>query len=102
MIAQFTLIPLGTKNDSLSKVLAKAVRHIAESGLEYKVGPMGTTIEGEWYQVMNLINHCRKTILRDCPRVEISIFIDDRKGAANQITGKVKSLEKKMGMKLKK
>ncbi len=102
MIAQFTLIPIGTKTDSLSKTLAKAMSHIVESGLEYKVGPMGTAVEGDWYQIMNLVNRCRKTLLRECSRVQISITIDDRKNAENPIAQKVKSLEKKMGVKLKK
>lgn len=102
MIVQFTLTPLGTKTDSLSRVLAKAMRHVPESGLDYRVGPMGTVVEGEWYQIMNLINRCRKTILRACPRVAIAISVDDRKNASDRITGKVKSLEKKMGVKLKK
>ena len=102
MIAQFTLIPLGTKTDSLSRSLAKAMRHVADSGLDYKAGPMGTAVEGDWYQIMNLINRARKTILREYPRVLISITLDDRKNAKGRITGKVKSLEKKMGMKLRK
>ncbi len=102
MIAQFTLTPLGTKNDSLSRVLAKAMKLVAESGLDYRVGPMSTVVEGEWYQIMTLINRCRKTLLRTCPRVAIAITIDDRKNAVGRITGKVKSLEKKMGIRLKK
>lgn len=102
MLAQFTLIPLGTKSDSLSKMLAKAIRPVVESGLDYKVGSMGTTLEGDWYQIMHCINRCRKTLLRECARVEISIFIDDRKKAKKQIVSKVKSLERKMRFKLKK
>ena len=100
MIAQFTLIPLGTKTDSLSKALAKALVHVVESGLEHKVGPMGTTVQGDWYQVMNLINRCRKTLLKECDRVSIQITVDDRKEAADPIREKVRSLEKKMGRKL--
>lgn len=102
MIVQFTLIPLGTKSESLSKTLAKAMVHVAESNLPYKVGPMGTTVEGEWFEIINLINHCRKTILRECPRVSIIINMDDRKNATDRIRGKVTSLEKKMGRKLSK
>ena len=100
MISQFTLIPLGTKTDSLSKTLAKAMEHIVESGLDYKVGPMGTTVQGDWYQIMNLINRCRKTLLKDCDRVSIQISVDDRKDAQDPIREKVRSLEKKMGKKL--
>ncbi len=102
MIAQFTLTPLGTKSDSLSKVLAKAMKHVAESGLEYKVGPMGTVVQGDWHEVMTLINHCRKTILREVPRVAIQIAVDDRPGAKNPIKSKVQSLEKKMRLSLNK
>ncbi len=102
MIVQFTLIPLGLKGDSLSKSLVKAMRHVADSGLDYKVGPMGTVVEGEWYQVMNLINRCRKTLLKENSRVHISIAVDDRKNATDRIVGKVKSLEQKMGVKIKK
>ena len=102
MIAQFTLMPLGTKTDSLSKSLAKAMKHVVDSGLTYRVGPMGTTVEGDWYQVMTLINRCRKTILREHPRVSIWISIDDRPEARNPMVSKVRSLEKKMGVKVKK
>ena len=102
MIAQFTLIPLGTKTDSLSRSLAKAMRHVADSGLHYKVGAMGTTVEGDWYEIMNLINRCRKTLARECPRVLVSIALDDRKNVKDPINSKVKSLERKMGTKLRK
>ncbi len=102
MIAQFTLVPLGTKTDSLSKSLAKAMKHVVDSGLNYKIGPMGTVVEGDWYQVMTLINRCRKTLLREAPRVTIQISVDDRPEAKNPIESKVRSLERKMGMKVKK
>ena len=103
MIAQFTLVPIGTKTDSLSKLIAKAVPPIVESGLDYKLGPMGTVVEGDWYQIINLINRCRKTLLRECDRLQINITFDDRKKASKGLIGsKVKSLEKKTGLKLKK
>ncbi len=101
MIVQFTLTPIGTKTDSLSGTLAKAMMLVAKSGLPYKVGPMGTAVEGDWNAVMNLIDRCRKTLLRECDRVSISITVDDRKDARpNRIKEKVLSLEKKMKMKL--
>jgi len=100
MIVQLTLTPLGTKNASLSKIIARAFRPILRSKLRYKVGPMGTTIEGEWSQIMNCINQCRKILLQNSSRAAISIMIDDRKGVKNPLTRKVQSLEKKLGRKL--
>ncbi|OGR82119.1 MAG: hypothetical protein A2901_07650 [Elusimicrobia bacterium RIFCSPLOWO2_01_FULL_54_10] len=102
MIASFTLIPLGTKTDSLSKSLVKAMKLVAQSGLPYKAGPMGTAVEGDWDDVMGLIDRCRNTILKEAPRVMIQIAVDTRRGAKNQLVSKVASLEKKMGLKLKK
>lgn len=102
MIAQFTLVPLGTKSDSLSKILAKAVRHVAESGLDYRVGPMGTVVEGDWHEIMTLINRCRKTLAKECRRVQIQITVDDRGNAVGRIEGKIRSLEKKAGLRLRK
>src|SRR3989344_3823525 len=102
MIAQFTLIPLGTKTDSLSKSLVKAMKLVAQSGLSYKAGPMGTAVEGDWDEVMDLIDRCRKTILREAPRVAIQIAVDDRKDAKNPLVSKLSALEKKMGIPLKK
>ncbi|OGR96358.1 MAG: hypothetical protein A2902_07205 [Elusimicrobia bacterium RIFCSPLOWO2_01_FULL_64_13] len=101
MIAQFSLIPLGTKTDSLSGALAKAVRIVAESGLPYKTGPMGTAVEGSWEEVTGLIDRCRKAVLEENPRVLISISIDDRKGKGGRLEGKVESLEEKAGIRLK-
>ncbi|OGR89762.1 MAG: hypothetical protein A3A86_04590 [Elusimicrobia bacterium RIFCSPLOWO2_01_FULL_60_11] len=101
MIAQFTLIPLGTKTDSLSQSLVNAMKLVAESGLAYKAGPMGTAVEGDWDEVMDLIGRCREAILKEAPRVMVLIEVDDRKGAKNPIVSKLASLEKKMGIKLK-
>lgn len=101
MIAQFTLVPIG-QSESLSGLLADAMRPVVDSGLDYRVGPMGTTVEGTWSQIMSLIDQCRKILLQKSGRVQILIHVDDRKNAQGRIKGKVKSLEKKMGRKIKK
>ncbi len=73
---------------------------VVKSGLNYKIGSMGTVVEGDWDEVMALISRCRKAILKEVPRVTIHISVDDRKGAKNPMTSKVLSLEKKMGIKI--
>ena len=101
MLAQFTLIPIATKTDSLSDALTESIKLIINSGLNYKAGPMGTTVEGEWNEIINLINRCRKQLLKNHSRVSIHITIDDRKNSKGRIEGKITSLEKKIGKKLK-
>ena len=46
------------KGESVSPYVARLVRVIRESGLPHKLGPMGTSIEGEWHQVMAVVTHC--------------------------------------------
>ena len=46
MLAEFQIVPIGTKGASLSEILAKVAKLIDQSGLDYRVGPMGTTVEG--------------------------------------------------------
>ena len=57
---------------------------------------MSTIIEGDWDRVMKVINKARLMLRRRHSRVYIVITIDDRKGARNRLTGKVKSIEKRL------
>jgi uncharacterized protein (TIGR00106 family) len=96
MIVQFSIVPLGV-GISVSNYVAKVIKIVDESGLPYKLHAMGTIVEGDWEEVMNLIKKCRDTLMDDTERVLIDIKIDDRKGATGRIEGKVKSVEEKVG-----
>ncbi len=85
----------------MSRPLAKVMRLIDDSGLDYRVGPMGTAVEGSWDQVMRLIKRCHQAMLAQAPRVLTSVAIDDRKGAADRLEGKVASAVRKAGRPLR-
>ncbi len=101
MLTQFSIVPLGAGN-SISEKIAKVLKIIDESGITYKINPMGTVIEGEWEETMNLINKCREELLKNEDRLLISISIDDRKAKSGRINGKVESIERKLGKTLNK
>lgn len=103
MLAELEVVPIGTGSASLSAVLAQVAQLIDQSGLDYRVGPMGTSVEGEWDQVMMLAKQCRDAMLRSADRVMLTIRIDDRKDkpGAGRLTQKVASLEAKVGRPLK-
>ena len=103
MLAELEVVPIGTGSASLSAILAQAARLIDQSGLDYRVGPMGTSVEGDWDQVMALAKQCRDAMLRSADRVMLTIRIDDRKDkpGAGRLTQKVASLEAKVGTPLK-
>ena len=83
--------------------LADVAKLIDQSGLDYRVGPMGTVVEGEWGVVMQLAKQCHDAMLQSVSRVMMTIRIDDRKDqpGAGRIVQKVQSLEAKVGRPLK-
>jgi len=101
MIAQFSIVPLGA-GASVSSYVAKVIKIVDESQLPYRFHAMGTIVEGEWDQIMNLIKKCRDTLMNEVERVIIDIKIDDRKGTTGRIEQKIKSIEEKLGRSLKK
>ena len=101
MLAEFSIVPVGT-GSSIGDQLAEILKIVDESGLAYKINPMGTVIEGEWDDVMRLVKKCHKTVMKNGERAITTIAIDDRKGKPNRIEEKVKSVERRLGKSLKK
>ena len=101
MLAEFSIIPIGS-GSSIGDQLAIALRVVDESGMPYKVNPMGTVVEGEWDDIINLVKRCHDEIMKKEERVLISISIDDRKGKPNRIEEKVASVERRIGKALNK
>ncbi|MBT6230994.1 MAG: MTH1187 family thiamine-binding protein [Candidatus Scalindua sp.] len=100
MVVNFSVVPIG-KESSLSAKVAEVLKIVSESEIDYKLHSMGTILEGDWGEIMGLIKKCHKRVLKDSDRVLTTITIDDRKGRTGRIAGKVKSVEKKLGKKLK-
>ena len=104
MLFQLTMFPSGSKRTSasVSEHVAKVIDIIDKSGLAYKLTPMATCIEGEWNEVMKIINKARLMLRRNGhERIYISITVDDRKDARKRLTGKIDSVEKRLGRKVK-
>lgn len=94
-VAQMSIFPIG-KEESLSPYVARAVRIIAESGLDYKLGPMGTVIEGEWPQVLQTVSQCMEEMQKDSDRVYMVLTVDWRNAPSGRITRKTESVMDKI------
>jgi len=101
MLVELSVIPIGA-GSSIGDQLAEVLKIIDASGLAYKVNPMGTVIEGEWDDIMELTKKCHLTVMKTGERALTTIIIDDRKGKPNRIDEKVKSIERRIGKSLKK
>jgi uncharacterized protein (TIGR00106 family) len=101
VLLEFSMYPLG-KGESVSRYVARSLEIIEASGLDYRCHAMGTVIEGEYDQVMAVVQKCFERMSEDCDRVECSIKFDFRRGRSAALEGKVASLEEKLGRPLKK
>ena len=95
VIVEFSIFPLD-KGESLSPYVARAIKTIQDSGLPYEMNPMGTCVEGEWKEVMALVDRCFQELEKDCNRINLSLKADYRKGPAGRMKSKVKSVREKL------
>ncbi len=96
VLAEFSMHPIG-RGESLSAWVALAVDIVDRSGLPWRLTPMGTVIEGEWDEVMDVIRACWLALSADCDRVSVSIRVDARKGAIGRLDAKIDAVESHLG-----
>jgi uncharacterized protein YqgV (UPF0045/DUF77 family) len=51
--------------------------------------------------VFGVVKRCYERMRKDCNRISCSIKVDYRQGAKGRLSGKVMSVEKRLGKKLK-
>jgi uncharacterized protein (TIGR00106 family) len=95
VIVEFSIFPLD-KGESLSRYVARAIKIIKDSGLPYELNPMGTCVEGEWNEVMALVDQCFQELHKDSGRVYLALKADYRKGPSGRLKSKVASVREKL------
>lgn len=89
-VAEFSVVPV--VEGSLRRYVKTALEVVRESGLKYEVGAMGTTIEGDYEELMAVITAARQAVLDvGADRVITSIKVDERVGGLS-IEGKLDGL----------
>ena len=101
VLLEFSMFPLD-KGESLSPYVARSLEIIDASGLDYRCHAMGTVVEGDFDQVMDVVRQCFERMAQDCDRVECSVKLDYRKGRTGRLNSKVASVEQKLGRDVKK
>jgi uncharacterized protein (TIGR00106 family) len=95
VIVEFSIFPMD-KGESLSPYVARALKLIQNSGLPYELNPMGTCVEGEWNDVMSLVDRCFQELQKDSNRISLSLKADYRKGTSGRLKSKVESVQEKL------
>ncbi len=100
VLLEFSMSPLG-KGESVGKYVSRSLAIIDRSGVDYRLNPMGTVLEGEWDEVFEVVRRCYERMRKDCSRISCTIKVDYRRGHIGRLGGKVASVEKRLKRKLK-
>lgn len=95
VIVDLSIFPMDKQGTGLSPYVARVLDVIRESGLDHRLGPMGTAIEGEWEEVMQVVDRCYRALEEDCGRIYLSLKADIRRDRTNGLDGKVASVRQK-------
>jgi uncharacterized protein (TIGR00106 family) len=101
VLLEFSMSPMD-KGQSVSAYVARSLEIVEASGLDYRLHAMGTIVEGEIDQVLDVLRRCFDAMAADCDRVTCTAKLDFRRGHRGRLEAKVKSVEEKLGRKLKK
>ena len=99
VLLEFSMSPMD-KGESVGNYVSRSLKIVSESGVNYRLNPMGTVLEGEWDEVMGVVKSCYEKMRSDCKRITCSVKIDYRDGKKGRLESKMASVEKKLGKKL--
>ncbi len=97
-ILNFAIFPTDKGDKGSSEYVSKVLKMIDESGVPYKLNPMGTSIETDTLEeALDIVNKSYKVLEPYANRVYSAITIDIRKGRENGMKKKIESIENKIG-----
>lgn len=100
VLLEMSIVPFG-KGESVSEYVAQCVDLVDQSGLDYRLHAMGTVVEGELPEVLALMQRCIEKMAEHSDRVSCSAKLDYRKGSQGRLSGKVDSVEQKLGRQIR-
>ncbi len=98
VLMEFSIFPTD-QGESVSVHVSEVIRMIRESGVDYRLTPMGTIIETEELAEALTIVEKAGAILqgRNCRRIYSAVKLDIRADKNGRLEQKVRSVEQKIG-----
>lgn len=97
VIADFTLVPLGV-GLSLSPYVAAVERILQDAGLTHQLHPNGTSVEGEWDEVVAAVKRCHEVLHgMGVPRIHTDLKLGTRTDKEQRLADKVASVKARLG-----
>ncbi len=96
-IVAVSISPVG-EGVSVSTYVARALSVLEQSELQYEVGPMFTTIEGDLDLILQVVRRMQESVFEQgAGRVSTVMKIDDRRDGAHSMKGKLRSVQAHLG-----
>ncbi len=98
VLMEFSIFPTD-QGESVSAHVSEVIRMIRESGVEYRLTPMGTIIETEELSEALAVVERATAILeeRNCRRIYSAVKLDIRAGKSGRLEQKIRSVEEVIG-----
>ncbi|UCG39461.1 MAG: MTH1187 family thiamine-binding protein [bacterium] len=97
VIAEITIVPIGTGSPSISRYVAECVRALEDAGIKYTLTPMGTILEGSLEEILEAVRMLHRIPLnKGVERVSTRVVLDERRDKNATAEDKVKSVEKRL------
>jgi uncharacterized protein (TIGR00106 family) len=96
VLLEFAMNP-PDRGDGLSAYVARILDVIDRSGVTYRLTPMGTILEGNFDEVMQVVGDCFRALEPDCERIGMNLKMDYRAGTASRLQSKVVAVQRHLG-----
>ena len=97
IIAEVSLIPVGTGSPSLSSYIVQCIKILYGKNIKFQLTSMGTVMEGDWEEVMTAIRQMQEEIFKHgALRVVTTIKIDERRDKQSSMQDKLNSVKSKI------
>lgn len=96
-ILEIAVVPIGTESSSVSSYVAGCQKILEDSGLKYSLNPMGTVIEGDLDDLLQVIKKLHESpFSKGAKRVYSNMRIDDRRDKIANMEQKLNSVKSKL------
>lgn len=96
-VAEVSIIPLGVPGTSLSAHVARVLKVLKESSLQFELTAMGTIISGDLEEILPVLRRMHESCFsEEVNRVLTQIRIDDRRDKRGSPEQKIRSVMSKL------
>jgi uncharacterized protein (TIGR00106 family) len=96
-IMEISIVPIGTKETSLSSYVADCIRVLKKAKVPFELSAMGTNVEGDLKKLIDIALKMHQVpFKKGARRVATTIKIDDRRDKKGTLSGKKKAVQDKL------